>query len=654
MVKKKSFYFTLFVILLHLFFLQLDMEICAAIYRVINPQGVTVRVSTEPVLYQEEAEAGCKIYLLKLGRKLTDFGLDKRLKGMVFGDLNGNGRWEKDEPGIAGIQVSNGLDIALTDNQGYFELDKEGIFIFLTVPNDYKMTTSWYRIISDTNMYFGLQHDREKEGEQFTFVHFTDPHTDLDESHNQMIRNSVGEMKQIDPDFVVVTGDMIYEGDKHSIDQARRWFNRYVSLIDRLDMPVYHTIGNHDVAGILCHEVDSSEEGYNKWLYYSYFGPNYFSFDWGDFHCLVLDPNQFDGESQFFGISAEQIVWLKKDLSFYHDDTPLLIFFHEPLNAWKNKDDFLNLLGNRKVRLFSGHWHFDVLLEHQKVLEQVTGALCGEWWKGEGSDGRLGGYRIFQVRENQINSFYRETGQERQIEFIEPKPITLKPFDIAALIYTVYAPVESAAYRIDQGPWISLIIDHQDNWFVVSERKDFPVHLEPGYHQVEIRIKDLVGEFSKTIHFKVDSDEILSFKELYSHYSTYHGHLIQVEGELKRIFAEIPYDSPTRKFLNGAIILKDHSGNGGILLGEYGLSKEEELEKGQLITARVIPLRFRWDSLERKHKLIMLLNLFRLPKRFFVKNGLKPEAVQILWLIHHTSEPGDGPLTQKNLAFFQN
>lgn len=636
MIKRNIFYLIVLIILLNLFFFQLDVEINAAIYRIINPQGVTVRVSTEPILNEKEIQNGCNIYLLELGKKLPDFDRGKKIRGMVFEDLNENRRREKGEEGIADIQVSNGLDITLTDRQGYYELSKKGTFIFLTIPNDFKMTTSWYHFISDPNMNFGLKENREKNREHFTFIHLTDPHTDLDENHNQIIRNAVDEINNIEPDFVMVTGDMVYEGDKQSINQTRRWFNRYVSLIDSLDMPVFHTIGNHDVAGIYYKEDVSAQAGYNKWLYYSYFGPEYYSFNWGNFHCIVLDPNQFGGESQYFEISEEQMLWLKKDLSFYDDSIPLLVFFHEPINAWKNKEDILHLFGNRQVRLFSGHWHFDVLLEHEEVLEQVTGALCGEWWKGEGSDGRLGGYRIFQVNGNKINSFYREIGQDRQIEFVEPKPMTSQIFNVMALFYTENAPLISAEYQVNQGKWIPMIIEIHDNWFVVSEKRDINILLEPGYHQIEIKAEDQLGEFSKAIHFKIGSGKKLSFKELYSHFSTYHGHLIQVEGKLKKIFAEPLYTSQSQEFMNGAIILKDQSDYGGLLLGEYAISKEEEFEKGQFITAEIIPLRFRWDSIEKKQKLLILLNLFRLPKGFLVKeNCLKPETVQILWLIHH-------------------
>lgn len=632
---KKYYHFTIFFLLFFFFLLNVTFEVDAYIYRIINSRGITVRVTTEPILTEQETEDECKIYLLEPGKRLEDIDRDNKIRGIVFSDINENGRREKGEQGIASIQVSNGLDITETDSQGYFELEKEGTFIFLTKPNDFSITTSWYRIISDYNMSFGLTEDKGENSGDFTFIHFTDPHTTLDKDYNEIMGNAVNEINDIEPDFIVVTGDMVFEGDKTSIEKARRWFNRYVSLIDKLYMPVFHTMGNHDVAGIFYQEDMRNQIGYDKWLYYSYFGPSFYSFNWGNFHCIVLDPHQFDKGTQYFELSEKQILWLKQDLSFYREDTPLLVFFHEPLNSWTNKDEIIHLFGNRKVRLFSGHWHFDVLLEHQgeDVFEQVTGSLCGGWWKENCADGRSGGYRIYQVNKDDVNSFYREISQERQIELIEPEPISFEPIDVTAFIYTEYSPLINAEYQIDQGEWITMKIEHQNYWFAANGSTDFIDFKDPGYHQITIKAEDQKGYFDKTINIKISPEESLAFQELYSNFSNYQGHSVKVEGKLKGLFFDRQYESHSREVVNGIMILEDQTGEGVIMLAEYGILKEEKLEKGQYVTAEVVPLLFRWSSISRKQKLMILFTLFRLPKNFLVTEKLfKPEAVKILWL----------------------
>ena len=325
---------------------------------------------------------------------------------------------------------------------------------------------------------------------------------------------------------------------------------------------------------------------------------------------------------------------------FYRKDTQLLIFFHEPFNSWTDKDEIINLFGDRKVRLFSGHWHFDALLGHhgKDVLEQVTGSLCGGWWKEDCADGRPGGYRIYQINGDVINSFYRETGQERQIEIIEPKPMCSTLLNPRALIYTENLPLISVEYQINQGQWIPLDIEKQHNWFVADKKINFADFNDPtnfGYQQITFKARDRKGYFYKTINVKISQEESVTFNELYSDFSTYQGHVVKVKGELKNLFVDVQYEceSKPREIVNGIMFLKDKSGDGVILLGEYGLLKNQKLEKGQFVIAEVVPLLFSWNSISRQQKLMILLTLFRLPKGLLVTEKLfKPEAVKILWL----------------------
>lgn len=68
----------------------------------------------------------------------------KRPKGFVFEDLNRDGKFQKGEPGIPGVMVSNGRDVVLTDARGKYKLPaitksdkKNGMSIFITEPIGY-------------------------------------------------------------------------------------------------------------------------------------------------------------------------------------------------------------------------------------------------------------------------------------------------------------------------------------------------------------------------------------------------------------------------------------------------------------------------------------------------------------------------------------
>src|SRR5690554_2898977 len=60
-------------------------------------------------------------------------------RGVVYQDRNGNGVRDEGEPGLAGIRVSNGVDIVATDDQGRYEIEinADDAIIFVLKPRGY-------------------------------------------------------------------------------------------------------------------------------------------------------------------------------------------------------------------------------------------------------------------------------------------------------------------------------------------------------------------------------------------------------------------------------------------------------------------------------------------------------------------------------------
>jgi len=390
-------------------------------------------------------------------------------------------------------------------------------------------------------------------------------------------------------------------------------------------------VGNHDVVGIYYKKDISNEPGYNKEMYQDYFGPAYYSFDWSSYHCIVLDPNEFLDGNQFYKIPDYQVEWLRKNLS-YREGKPLLVFFHEPTLSWENRAEVLNLLNQHTTKMFSGHWHMDVLLDSQGIPEQVTGALCGEWWRGDCSDGKPCGYRIVQVEGNNIFSFYKEIGADRQINIIAPGPLVDGMTEVTAQIYTQYSPLEEVRCQIDQGNIIPMKIRKEKLWNTATAMWD-STHEKAGYHTLMVQARDKEGVFSKQMEIKVCKDEILALGEIIPHFQAYQGHLIKVKGGIKTSLVEESYISEGSTFINGTLIVKDETGSGVILIGEYNTLYLPDLERGKIITAKVIPIKYLWKSIERKHKFYIALYTFKLPRGFIIRDGFKPKGVHLLWLI---------------------
>jgi hypothetical protein len=50
------------------------------------------------------------------------------------------------------------------------------------------------------------------------------------------------------------------------------------------------------------------------------------------------------------------------------------------------------------------------------------------------------------------------------------------------------------------------------------------------------------------------------------------------------------------------------------------------LGRGEIITAKVIPIKYLWKSIGRKHKIYIALYTFQLPRGFIIRDGFKPEG----------------------------
>lgn len=620
-------------ILLFIFFLSLIIlntgitTVYATIYRIIDTEGNTIRVTTEPQMKKSEEEAGCIISPIQPDIVSPVSKDISQVKGIVFEDNNANGIQDIGETGLPDILVSNGLTIAVTDETGSYLLPREGHFVFITTPSDYISTTPWYKNLLEDNLHFGLSFAPDKDSKQFTFVQITDIHLDAIEEHRSFFEKAIREINKINPAFVIATGDLVLEAERVTISQAKEWYDIYSGLISTFNIPVFNMVGNHDVVGIHYKKDVSTEPGYNKEMYRDYFGPTYYSFDWGSYHCIVLDPNEFLDGNQFYRIPDYQVEWLRKDLS-YRQGKPLLVFFHEPTITWEDRTEVLNLLNQHTTKMFSGHWHMDILIDSQGIPEQVTGALCGEWWRGDCMDGSPCGYRLIQIDEKNIFSFYKGVGIERQINITSPEPLIYGETIVTAQVYTEYPPLQEIRYQIDQGDVIPMKIEKDGLWDVTTAIWD-TTSLEEGYHTITIKARDQEELFSQQIEVKVSQSEIMPLGELAPHFETYQGHLMNVQGRIS--FSLKGENNASEK--KGILVIKDEKGAAVILIGEYNALPLPAFERNDLITATVIPIEYLWKSIERKYRLMIALYTFRLPKRFIIWERLKPKGVYLLYLI---------------------
>jgi Icc protein len=545
----------------------------------------------------------------------------------VFEDLNGNGI-DDGEPGIPDILVSNGVAVTLTDGVGAYSLPMEGYFVFITTPGDYEPTTPWYLSTQGTDLDFGLAPSPGKATDEFVFVQMSDVHIDTAAEHVALFQQDVAEISNIDPAFVIATGDLVSSGDTAMISQASQWFDVYSSVTSGFNMPLYNTVGNHDVVGINNPEVDPAELGYNKEMYRDYLGPTYYSFDWGPYHCLVLDPNEFIDGRQVYRMPDYQLEWLQQDLT-HRQWKPLLVFFHEPTPSWENRTEVLNLLKQHEVLMFSGHWHFDILIDSQGILEQVTGALCGEWWFGPCPDGKPCGYRLISIDADGISSFYKGVVEERQINITSPDAIVSGQATLTAQVYTEYGAITGASYRVDGGGLIPMSIEEGQLWDTAAALWD-TTWVEQGHHTITIEARDEMGTFSREMDVKVTEEQIVPLGELVSHFDAYQGRYTNVRGQVSLVAMGKPYAQEG----SGAIVILDETGGMVIIVGECTAPPPPALASGDMITVRAVPVKYSWDFLKSTGE-FGLIHQFAslLPEGLLVSDEAGPKEVRVMRLL---------------------
>src|SRR4030042_265110 len=361
-------------------------------------------------------------------------------------------------------------------------------------------------------------------------------------------------------------------------------------------MPVYCTLGNHDRADITQETAPGAQPGSSKNAYRRSFGPTYYSFDWGDYHCLVLDPNELYGAQHVYRIAGAQLQWLQEDLS-HRAGIPLMVFTHEPATSWERQSEVLNLLlsgrSASQVLIFAGHGHHDLLMDTQGISEQVTGAFSGEWWFGPSMDGNGGGYRLVSVNGESSSSLYKETGVTRKIQPQLPGPIVSGQVNLEALVYSEHGSIVEASYQIDEGVSNPMTVEAGTPWSTASATWDTGA-LAQGFYTITLSANDGVETFTREVSIKVSRNQTVPIGELLQHFETYQGWSVTIEGTaLVAMFGP-----PLAEEGAGGMKGSEATGTVVVYTGECISPPLPSVRVGTTVRLRVVPLRLSWAFIE--------------------------------------------------------
>ncbi len=268
----------------------------------------------------------------------------------------------------------------------------------------------------------------EKPG-SFDFLFLTDTHIQPELAAAEGCGMCFKKAGSLHADFALQGGDHVF--DSLAVDRKRvdMLFDLYARTEQTLGMKVYHTLGNHDVFGVLPKSgIEVADPAYGKNLFRERIGPTYYSFDHKGYHFIVLDSIQvLEDRTWEGGIDAPQMAWLAKDLAAVAPETPIIISVHVPMATGaaaylkpqpakarqlmvNNAFEVVPLFENHNVlAVLQGHLHLNEMVNYKGVTYLTRGAVCGNWWHGP----RMGvpeGFTVVSLRKGKISWRYETYG----------------------------------------------------------------------------------------------------------------------------------------------------------------------------------------------------------------------------------------------------
>jgi len=266
----------------------------------------------------------------------------------------------------------------------------------------------------------------------FRFVFMTDIHVQPERRASEGFAAAIAKVNQLSPDFVITGGDLIMDALGQRQSRADSLYDLYQKMTQSFNMPVYNTLGNHEVFGLYKESgVSPQDVDYGKAMYLKKMGYDhtYYSFDHKGWHFIILDGIGFTPERKYYGlIDEEELQWVKHDLAKTSKSTPIVVSSHIPFvsvyGQMTNGPTFAasssSVVTNAKQVLaaFTGYDLKLVLQGHLHEVEEINyrgvryitgGAVCGGWWEGD-RDGFAEGFVVVDVAGDDFNWHYQTYG----------------------------------------------------------------------------------------------------------------------------------------------------------------------------------------------------------------------------------------------------
>lgn len=266
----------------------------------------------------------------------------------------------------------------------------------------------------------------------FSFAFLTDIHVQPERNAVQGYKQAIQVVNELKPDFVITGGDLIMDALGTTWGRADSLYNLYNEIQKDYSMPVYNTLGNHEIYGI--YERSGAEKDhpeYGEKMYENRVGPGYYAFDHEGWKFFILNSVEDSKKGRYIGMVDEsQMEWIREELAKTDSTTPLVISTHIPIftifkqyydaTTKPNDSSLVVVNGKEVIDLFRGHNLKLVLQGHLHTIEDIYvdgihfvtgGAVSGRWWTGP-NRGFEEGFMMIHVQGDDFDWEYVDYGWE--------------------------------------------------------------------------------------------------------------------------------------------------------------------------------------------------------------------------------------------------
>ncbi len=362
--------------------------------------------------------------------------------------------------GVSGVAVSDGINVVTTDKQGRYALqtDKANGYVFISIPRGYTVDMAdgfnpqFWQKLSDAKVETAEVHNFKltySPADDYVMIIGADSHLARRIGDRKTYKNGyIASLKyekekaaesQL-PTYSMILGDLTWDNF---------WYANKYTLRNFMDdqrkmhypVPLFPVIGNHDNDPAVPHSANTDFLAAKLWR--DVVCPNYYSYNLGKVHYVVLDNIVYQNDTLPAGkkarkgvwgqrnynaaVTEQQINWLRQDLALVDKQMPVVVCSHIPtfrinrnfstFGSLQNYKELASCFdGFKNVHFVSGHTHVNFNAhpsEYPHIMEHNIAAICASWWitgKLTGTDmctdGSPAGYsRAFEENSVLINVF---------------------------------------------------------------------------------------------------------------------------------------------------------------------------------------------------------------------------------------------------------